>query len=326
MPRIKYKEIKIRGAGLVLIRKINSIIAEYEKAGYSLTLRQIYYQLVARGVIPNNERSYKMVGDYVSNGRLAGLIDWYAVEDRTRYVRRLTHWNEPGEIIASAISGYRIDLWQTQPQYVEVWVEKDALIGIIEQVAERFDVPCFSCRGYTSQSEMWIAAQRLVRSSNYGEKEVKIIHLGDHDPSGIDMTRDIIERLKMFAVDDGSASKLDTDYIEVKRIALNMDQVEKYNPPPNPAKLTDTRATKYIKEFGDTSWELDAIEPKQLDELIASTIEKYIDKEEMDKAKKRMEEEREQLVDAEDFVRNRKNYMTVTRLGEDDGFYGRVTA
>jgi hypothetical protein len=141
MPKIRYENIKIRMGGLALIQKINSIIAEYDQAGYSLTLRQVYYQLVARGIIPNNERSYKNVGKLISQGRLAGLIDWYAIEDRTRYIRSLSHWNEPGEIVASAARQYRIDLWDTQPQYVEVWVEKDALIGIIEQVAERHDIP-----------------------------------------------------------------------------------------------------------------------------------------------------------------------------------------
>jgi hypothetical protein len=183
MPRIKYTDIKIRMAGRALIEQVNGIIDEYNAAGYSLTLRQVYYQLVARGVIPNNERSYKNVGELVSNGRLAGLIDWYAIEDRTRYIRSLPHWDEPAEIVASAANQYRIDLWETQPQYVEVWVEKDALIGIIEQTARKYDVPCFSCRGYTSQSEMWGAAQRILRKSRQGERPCTIIHLGDHDPS-----------------------------------------------------------------------------------------------------------------------------------------------
>jgi hypothetical protein len=306
MPKIQYQDIKIRMAGLSLIRKINGIVGEYEKAGYSLTLRQVYYQLVARGIIPNNERSYKNVGVLVSNGRLAGLIDWYAIEDRTRYIRKLSHWDSPAEIIQSAVNSYRIDLWETQPHYVEVWVEKDALIGIVEQVVERFDVPCFSCRGYTSQSEMWSAAMRLIRASKDGKRPCTIVHLGDHDPSGIDMTRDIRERLAMFGADNCEMT--------INRIALNMDQIETYNPPPNPAKLTDTRADKYIAEFGETSWELDALEPKKLDELVSSTIEQYIDKKEMEKQKKRMAEEKEQLADAEEFVEHPGRWLRKEKL------------
>jgi hypothetical protein len=304
-------------AGLSLIHKINGIIAEYEAAGYSLTLRQVYYQLVARGIIPNNERSYKNIGTLISDGRLTGLIDWYAIEDRTRYIRRLSHWDSPGDIVAGAANQYRIDLWDTQPQYVEVWIEKDALIGIVEQGAQRDDVPCFSCRGYTSQSEMWSAAQRLSSASKDGSRPCTIIHLGDHDPSGLDMTRDIRERLVLFGAADLE--------LTVNRIALNMDQVEAYNPPPNPAKLTDTRAEKYIAEHGDTSWELDALEPKQLDDLISSTIEKYIDKKVMDKQKERQEDEKEVLSDAEDFVRSRFEWQKIPYPAAHDGFYGKTS-
>jgi hypothetical protein len=316
MPRIKYTDIKIRTGGLVLISEINSVIEEYNRAGYSLTLRQVYYQLVARGTIPNNERSYKNVGQLISNGRLTGLIDWYAIEDRTRYIRSLPHWNEPAEIVASAAAQYRIDLWETQPQYVEVWVEKDALIGIIEQTARKYDVPCFSCRGYTSQSEMWGASQRIMMKSRGGERPCTIIHLGDHDPSGMDMTRDIRERLAMFGAESCEMS--------INRIALNMDQMDQYNPPPNPAKLTDTRAEKYIQEFGETSWELDALEPRTLDELVSHTIEKYIDKGLMDKAKGRRREEKEKLEYAEEFVRYPENWQRKTVVGKKEGFFGGI--
>jgi hypothetical protein len=314
MPMIKYADIKIRMSGMSLIGKINSIIEEYNSAGYSLTLRQVYYQLVARGIVPNNERSYKNVGQYISSGRLAGLIDWYAIEDRTRYIRSLPHWNAPAEIVASAANQYRIALWETQPQYVEVWVEKDALIGIIEQTARKYDVPCFSCRGYTSQSEMWAAAQRIIGESRQGERPCTIIHLGDHDPSGIDMTRDIRERLAMFGAESCEMT--------INRIALNMDQITEYNPPPNPAKLTDTCAEKYIREFGDTSWELDALEPGKLDELVGRTIEQYIDTDLMDKAKERQREEKEQLGSAEDFVRNPDNWQHKIVAGKKQGFFG----
>jgi hypothetical protein len=314
MPRIKYLDLKIRMAGRILIEQVNSIIEEYDAAGYSLTLRQVYYQLVARGVIPNNERSYKNIGELVSNGRLAGLIDWYAIEDRTRYIRSLPHWDDPAEIIGSAADTYRRNLWETQPRYVEVWVEKDALIGIIEQAAQRHDVPCFSCRGYTSQSEMWGAAQRIIRESREGERPCTIIHLGDHDPSGIDMTRDIRERLALFGADSCEMA--------VNRIALNIDQINQYNPPPNPAKLTDTRAEKYIQEFGEVSWELDALEPGKLDELVSSTIEQYIDADLMEKAKQRQQEEKEILYSTEDFVCCPENWQRKTVVGQEHGFFG----
>lgn len=259
MSKVQYKDIKFQAKSLELIERVNSIIAEYDAQGYELTLRQVYYQLVARGFIPNNERSYKNLGELINNGRLAGLIDWYAIVDRTRNLRRNSHWDNPAEVIDSARYSYMLDRWKYQPNYVEVWVEKDALIGIVSQICRKLDVPHFSCRGYTSQSEMWAAAQRFIRQ-DYRESRT-IIHLGDHDPSGIDMSRDIQDRLDMFGAD-----------VSVKRVALTMEQIELYNPPPNPTKLTDARASGYIYEFGHECWELDALEPKIITSLIENEV------------------------------------------------------
>lgn len=283
MPYIKYQDIRIQKKGLALIDQINTIIDDYTAQGYSLTLRQVYYQLVSRDIIENSERSYKNIGELINNGRLAGLIDWQAIEDRTRFIRSLSHWDSPREIIETAARSYHIDLWADQPFYVEVWVEKDALIGVIEQTAQGYDVSCFSCRGYTSQSEMWTAAQRMIQQYET-EKDCIIIHLGDHDPSGLDMSRDIRERMAMFGA-----------IVRVDRIALNMPQIKQYNPPPNPAKITDTRATEYIKQYGAESWELDALEPAELDRLIRKQIEIYLDRKKYDRAKRKEERERAKI-------------------------------
>lgn len=262
MPKIQYKEIRFQQKSLDLIELVNQVVDEYSAQGYELTLRQVYYQLVARGYIPNNERSYKNVGSLINDGRLAGLIDWHSVTDRTRNLRKESHWDNPADVIASARYSYNLDKWKGQPNYVEVWVEKDALVDIVGQACSPLDTPYFSCRGYTSQSEMWSAAQRFIRQERR-EKRI-IIHLGDHDPSGIDMTRDIQERLEMFGAD-----------VYVKRVALTMNQIQTYNPPPNPAKITDSRASEYIDQFGDESWELDALEPKVITDLIKKQVTMY---------------------------------------------------
>lgn len=264
MPKIRYKEIRFQQKSLDLIELVNQVVDEYSAQGYELTLRQVYYQLVARGYIPNNERSYKNVGSLINDGRLAGLIDWHSVTDRTRNLRSESHWDNPADVIASARYSYNLDKWKGQPNYVEVWVEKDALVDIVGQACSPLDTPYFSCRGYTSQSEMWSAAQRFIRQKQR-EKRI-IIHLGDHDPSGIDMTRDIQERLELFGAD-----------VFVKRVALTMNQIQTYNPPPNPAKITDSRASKYIDQFGDESWELDALEPKVITDLIKKQVIMYRD-------------------------------------------------
>lgn len=284
MPKICYVEKNFRSDSLALIDKINSVIEEYEAQGYSLTLRQCYYQLVARGIIPNNERSYKNTGNLINDARLAGLIDWHSIEDRTRNLQRLAHWDSPKSIIESASYQYRKDIWENQDYYVEVWVEKEALANVVGRVANELDVPYFCCRGYVSQSEMWSAAQRFIEKQEAG-KDVVLIHLGDHDPSGIDMSRDIEERLVLFGVD--------TFMFNFRRIALNMEQIEEFAPPPNPAKLTDSRCGSYISKYGDESWELDALEPKVIHDLITNNVTEFWDYEEVLKVRARVESEKE---------------------------------
>ncbi|MBQ1096293.1 hypothetical protein KBY55_09370 [Streptomyces sp. b94] len=280
MTRITYVEKRFSKASLALITTAESICREYAAQGFDLTLRQLYYQFVARGYIANKQTEYKRLGGIVNDARLAGLLDWDYIVDRTRNLRGLSHWDNPESVIQSAAYGYRTERWANQPHRVEVWIEKDALVGVISQVCQRNDVNYFSCRGYTSQSELWGAARRMVRYERAGQKPV-IIHLGDHDPSGVDMTRDIEDRMALFGAD-----------VTVQRIALNMDQVEAHQPPPNPAKLTDSRATAYIREYGRSSWELDALEPTMLDQLIEDEIWAWRDADLWDQETQAMERER----------------------------------
>jgi hypothetical protein len=237
---------------------------------------------VSRDVIPNRQKEYKRLGSIVNDARLAGLIDWNSIEDRTRNLQSLGHWTRPEEILQDVAEQYREDLWTDQKWRPEVWIEKDALVGVIEGICNDLDVPFFSCRGYTSQSEMWGAAMRLARWQIKFKQTPIIFHLGDHDPSGKDMTRDIEDRMELFM-----------GGLKLKRLALNMDQVEQYSPPPNPAKTTDSRYAGYIAEFGDESWELDALEPKVIADLIRSAIRSLIDKPKWKKRQKSIEAKRE---------------------------------
>jgi hypothetical protein len=266
MPLICYKTHRFGASALEQIDFANDIIARYAAQGLSLTLRQLYYRFVAADMIPNVERSYKNLGNLVNDARLAGLMDWEAIEDRGRNLIASSHWDDPGDIIQSAARSYRIDKWADQDYRVEVWVEKQALEAVVGMAASPLDVAYYACKGYCSQSEMWRAAQRFEAYVEQGQQPV-IIHLGDHDPSGVDMTRDITDRLnELFGIN-----------VEVERIALNKDQIEEYEPPPNPAKMSDSRAGAYVAEHGNESWELDALEPDVLQRLITRTIIGYRD-------------------------------------------------
>lgn len=244
-----------------VIEEAITIIDDYRAQGFTLTLRQLYYQFVARGLLPNEQREYKRLGQIMSDARMAGLVDWSSIEDRTRSLRSNPHWDGPAGIIESAASSYREDKWAAQDTRIEVWIEKDALTGVIEPVCNELDIPYFACRGYSSQSEQWRAGKRFARYRESGQ-HVVVLHLGDHDPSGIDMSRDNYDRLDIFS---GGSVVLD-------RLALNMDQIETYSPPPNPTKTTDTRAGNYIARFGKSSWELDALDPPVIDRLIRDAV------------------------------------------------------
>lgn len=262
MAKICYEWKEFRQATVELIDIADDIIEEYAEQGFTLSLRQLYYQLVARAILPNKQSEYKRLGRIINDARLAGLIDWLAIVDRSRALRASSHWDSPGEIIEGAAHQYRIDKWSTQPVRIEVWIEKDALIGVIGETCMKLDVPYFSCRGYASTSSVWTASQRLMAYLEVDQAPV-ILHLADHDPSGIDMTRDIKERLELF---------MGQDTFVIGRIALTMDQVRDLNPPPNPAKVTDSRSPAYVRRYGRNSWELDALEPRYLVNLIERNI------------------------------------------------------
>ena len=266
--KIKYEARRFAAERLALIDTCNAVIEEYQADGLRLTLRQLYYQLVSRDVLPNNVKQYDMLGGLVTDARMAGLIDWDAIEDRTRNVRSVSHWSSPADVVKSAAASFRIDKWEPQPYYVEVWIEKEALAGVFAGVCVELDVPYLSCRGYTSASEMWAAAQRFVCCIEQ-HKQVKILHFGDHDPSGIDMTRDIQARLLTFLRYHCPDAYLQ---FSLERVALNMPQIEQYKPPENPAKTTDSRFASYQALYGDSSWELDALNPRTLTALVTRHV------------------------------------------------------
>lgn len=255
-------EHKFSAPSMKTITLINRILDAYRVQGFRLSLRQLYYQLVARDFIENSQRSYKNIGSLVSNARQAGLIDWDMIEDRGRETSALAHWKSPAQIVEVAAAQFRIDKWLDQPYHIEAMVEKDALSGVLEPICQRLDISITANKGYSSSSTMYEIGKRLY-GKRRDRKQVCVIYLGDHDPSGIDMTRDVQERLQMY-------SRL--DHIEVVRLALNWSQIEEWQPPENPAKETDARFAAYAAKFGQSSWELDAVEPAQLAELVNEAV------------------------------------------------------
>jgi hypothetical protein len=262
MSKIAYLDtIGISGKNAVKLNNINAIIEEYAADGYTLTLRQLYYQLVSRDMIPNRDSEYSKLSSLLSKGRMAGWVDWNAIEDRTR--RPIIPYSCDG--IADALddiaSQYRLDRMRDQDEYIEVWVEKDALSGVLRRITEKYHIRLMVNRGYSSTTAMHDAALRMSDNSS-----CTILYLGDHDPSGLDMVRDIKSRFEDF-----------DEEVDVIPIALTSEQISEFSPPPNPAKVTDPRASDYIAEYGAVSWEVDALNPRVLLSILESAIRERID-------------------------------------------------
>lgn len=281
--KCRYRAINLRAEALQLVKACNEVIDDYRGQGLKLTLRQLFYQMVTKNTIPNTEKSYKKLSSIISDARLGGLMDWSAIEDRIRRPQIPTDFKDLAELVEVAVASYRLDRWAGQEDYVELWCEKDAIAGVLSPMARKYHITLMVNRGYSSQSAMYESAQRFIRNSEEEMRDATLLYLGDHDSSGEDMVRDIRDRLAMFNVQD----------LKVEKIALTMDQIDQYDPPPNPVKVSDPRAAQYMAAHGDTSWEVDALPPTVLQQIVEDSIVNLLDVEMMDKIIR--QEERDKL-------------------------------
>jgi len=283
--KIAFERHNFKDTSMAQIVVCNGIIDEYLSSGLRLTLRQLYYQLVSRNIIPNREQAYKSLGNLVKNGRLAGLIDWDAIEDRGRRPVVLAEFDDLGDLLEAAMRSYRLPRWEGQNHYIELWTEKDALSGVLAPLASEYHVTLMVNKGYSSWSAMFDAAQQ--RFLEHRDCDVlALLYLGDHDPSGEDMVRDIRERLNLLSWG------LE---IAVEKVAITWDQVHQYEPPPNPTKKTDSRTKAYVAKYGPECWEVDALPPNVLQSLVRSSIESHLDKGLMDCVKVREKADKARL-------------------------------
>lgn len=270
MGKIKYAEVRFQKHTRQLLDKIIAIVEDYERQGYRMTLRQLYYQLVSKDIIPNQQKEYAKISGILTNARMAGLVDWDFIEDRIRVPKFPNQFNGIDHAMKVINNAYRLDRWKDQDNYAEVWVEKDALSGVLEPITDEYHVHLLVNRGYSSASAMHDSALRFRRQED-DNKTCTIFYFGDHDPSGEDMVRDIRDRMLGFGCN-----------LDVEKVALTMDQIEQYNPPPNPVKMSDSRSNTYVANHGDSSWELDALPPNILVNLVREKLNDVLDREKFD--------------------------------------------
>lgn len=311
MSKIRYDYKSFSKDGEQVVDAADAICQAYARQGYTLTLRQLYYRFIATDAFPdsryfhkdpvsgketrdpfnqrgtstkNCQANYKWLGSLIADGRVSGLIDWRHIEDRGRESSGGDFgWDTPQNFFESVLDRYYISHWDGQPEHIEVWVEKDALVDVISRAASPWNVSYTACKGSPSHSLVHDAALRLRQQESDG-KTTTILYLGDHDPTGLDIPRDIQERLAMFRSE-----------CTVERIALTREQVDQYQPPPNYAKETDSRFQAYVDEHGTDCWELDALEPQVLVDLIDAQIQEHLVRELYDARLEREQQEKATL-------------------------------
>lgn len=247
------------------VKAVNNIISQYSMP---LTLRQIYYRLVVAGLILNKRSTYNQLSSQVVTARERRGVDENRLVDRSRRIDNFA-FDTPTDFLDAALytlkQKYVRRYWTSQPVYVEVWVEKDALSEVMANAVYPLNTIVAPSRGYSSYSYLRDASRRIIQYAD--TKPTIVLHFADHDPSGLDMSRDLEERLVRYS----------SSQVEVRRIALTYDQVQQYNLIPNPTKDTDTRCDDYKRYYGDECWELDAIEPNELVRICATAVEALIE-------------------------------------------------
>lgn len=286
------------------------IFKQYDTA---LTLRQLFYRLVAKRVIDNTMSNYKGLSRIMVRARETGEILGHYIEDRTRRTFNsdvgfdsIDDFKESCEKWARDLAGqFNMPLWKGQPRRVEVWVEKDALARICSEAAKEFNVVTCPSRGYSSFTYVAKAARRMRYYKE--DPEVVVLCFGDYDPSGLDIARDLEARLNRYGAPN----------LTVKWIALTLDQIEAYSLPPMPAKSSDPRLTRFIADTGGSeAVELDALEPNVLTDLITEAIQAELDKDVWQERQAEISEQTEKV--KEMFEKVRLVYNEENEEDEDD--------
>lgn len=335
-----------RGNKEEIINAIISIAKEYDRGGYILTLRQLYYQLVSRDIVPNHDKVYAKISSIKDDVVYNGLVDWNVFEDRGR-VPSIAYFEDSIEgALERTSKWYELDKQLEQKNHVEVWTEKDAISSILKRVTDKYTIRLVVNKGYTSSTAVYGAYTRFVECIKEGKKVV-ILYFGDHDPSGLDMIRDIKERLTFMFVNGSQLDEIveewwekeeksyydfmhlegfenigelfqsdldnsdlmrlfergqkalflaENDFFNVVPVGLTMEQIKQYKPPHNPAKITDPRAKKYVEKYGAVSWEVDALSPPIMTEIVNNAILENIDIDILNNIKEREKEEKQKII------------------------------
>lgn len=272
--QIKRKR-RTRDESAALLETAYAILAE----GNPMTVRQVYYQLVARQLIPNNRSQYQAVSTLLVDARKNGDVPWEWVEDRNRRPRTVNMWANLDDFILTVRSAYRRDVWQDQSHQVEAWLEKDALSGIFEDALRPYGVTLNVGRGYDGWDSIHNAAERIGDGD-----DTTILYFGDFDPSGEDMFRSLVERLAFLECEP-----------TIIKCALTLEDIRRYSLPADLAKTTDSRHAAHVAKWGDVSVELDALPPAVLRQRLIDEVVSRLDMPALEATRQQQADDRARL-------------------------------
>jgi hypothetical protein len=272
---IRRRRAKRRRSTRVQVEDRRDALHEIVSAMKPMTVRQVFYQATVRGIIEKTEAGYAKVQTDLVYMRRSGQLPYDWLADNTRWQRKPRTFESPAEALEAAARLYRKALWADVDSYVEIWLEKDALSGVVYPITSAYDAPLMVARGYASLSFLHTAAEHISDL----EVPTYIYHLGDFDPSGVNAGEKIEETLNELAPDAE---------IHFERIAVTEDQIAEYDLPTRPTKSSDTRS----KNFGNVSVELDAINPDVLRAMVLDAIELHLPEHEYNVLKAAEESER----------------------------------
>ena len=319
-----------------IVKATNEILAQYD---VRLTVRQIYYRLVSPPyqLFANLMKNYKQFDRVLTRAREKGDVNWRGIEDRARgTIGGDFGYDGVGDFLDNSFDidedQYTRKMWEDQSRYIEVWLEKDALAALVSNVARKYRVLTFPSRGYSSLTKIAEAICERFYDRFFALKPVLVLHFTDHDPSGLDMTRDVEARVKDYfgrMINEETLIRLRRDHpelshdevyklyeekiedykrrlrnqrfielFEIKRMALTYDQVKEFDLAPNPTKMADARSPKYVAEYGDECWELDALPPDELERIVDEAVKDHIDEKAWNKTRREIENEKKAIAGA----------------------------
>lgn len=287
--RIAPRSRKVRGkaaATIALGREAHDILAA---SPYAMTLRQLFYALVSSAAISKAEPAYGRLKRVMRDLREDGTVPWGWLVDHTRSVFAARTWEGLEGLLADSARLYRRDLMRQQEVAIQLWAESDSIGSVVAPVADRYTIPTFIGRGYSARGYLWNAARDAVAAHAAG-KDVHILHVGDHDPSGVDIFRDVEETLRLYVTavesrlpvasvrrtfdeDDIAGS---TAWLEVERLALLPEQIEAHDLPVRPPKASDARTASFS---GPGAVEVEALPVEALLAIVEHAITDRIDTE-----------------------------------------------